>query len=165
MSKCMGCQYAVWDLTKSGKLHPGGRGRCTWTKSFGLPASMMDTDAATVKRLLGTQRWIERHDGFERCDTFQPVSASSAETITLGEGEKMERAYTVSEIDYLRRVIANKWLFGGYGQLSHGGCSHSFRQEEMDVAVEQLVRTSMLAGHTAEDLLASERPLAKANGE
>ena len=70
-----------------------------------------------------------------------------------------ERAYTVSELDALRSVVENKWLFGTYGrQLHESGISisRSYREDEKAVCVEQLVRTHMLAGHTAEDLLQSE---------
>lgn len=28
--KCTGCAFAKWQLTKAGKLHPSGDGRCTW---------------------------------------------------------------------------------------------------------------------------------------
>jgi hypothetical protein len=68
-----------------------------------------------------------------------------------------ERAYTVSELDALRRAAENKWLFGSYGN-SPGKIrfSRSHKQEEKAVAVEEMVRTHMLAGHTADDLYASE---------
>jgi hypothetical protein len=70
-----------------------------------------------------------------------------------------ERKYSVTEIDALRRAVENKWLFGSYGQTGsapHAGFSRSYREDEKMIAVEQMVRTHMLAGHTAEDLYASE---------
>lgn len=73
-----------------------------------------------------------------------------------------ERAYTVREVDELRRAIENKWLYGSYRSpaeyLEEGGIvmSCSYSEKDKSVAVEQMVRTHMLAGHTACDLLASE---------
>jgi hypothetical protein len=71
-----------------------------------------------------------------------------------------ERAYTVSEIEALRRAIDNKYLFGSYNpQLQSGTLmSRSYMADEKMNAVEQMVRTHMLAGHTAADLYASESP-------
>lgn len=68
-----------------------------------------------------------------------------------------ERAYTVKEIDALRRACEQRWLFG---TTSHSGSrtSGSYRQEEKDAGVEQLVRTYMLAGLTADDIYAADSP-------
>lgn len=67
-----------------------------------------------------------------------------------------ERAYTVGEIDALRQAVEHKWLFGSYGQI--GNCSsRCYSEPEKTGCVEALVRTHMLAGHTAADLYASER--------
>lgn len=72
-----------------------------------------------------------------------------------------ERAYTVTELDALRQVVEHKWLFGRYtpyatrpGEITLGG--RWWKAEEKILSVEAMVRTHMLAGHTAEDLLASE---------
>lgn len=65
------------------------------------------------------------------------------------------RAYTVDEIDQLRIVVENKWLFGSY-KLDGVSFSRSYKEEERAAAVEQMVRTHMFAGHTAQDLLDSE---------
>lgn len=27
---CLGCRFAVWEQTKNGRLHPNGRGTCSW---------------------------------------------------------------------------------------------------------------------------------------
>ena len=67
-----------------------------------------------------------------------------------------ERVYTVWELEALRQAVENKWLFGSYTRNS-AGFSRSFREPERVFCVEQLVRTHMLAGHTAEDLYESER--------
>lgn len=69
----------------------------------------------------------------------------------------IDRAYTVAEIDQLREVVENKWLWGTYRRISGAGYSRSYSGNEKTTAVEQLVRTHMLAGHTADDLLASEQ--------
>ena len=41
--KCNGCKYAEWKLTKNGKLHPSGEGRCNYLKlhplDFNIPAA------------------------------------------------------------------------------------------------------------------------------
>jgi hypothetical protein len=76
-----------------------------------------------------------------------------------------ERAYTVSEIDALKVAHENKFLWGfysgakmpppdraGYSML----CGRTAKQEELLAAIESGVRLSMLAGHTAKDLLSSE---------
>jgi len=69
-----------------------------------------------------------------------------------------ERKYSVSEINELRRAVEYKWLFGSYTpHFNEGGsCSRSYHEEEKTKAVEEIVRTHMIAGHTAEDLYASE---------
>lgn len=68
------------------------------------------------------------------------------------------RSYTVSELDALRDVMENKYLYGSYGgpPRVHGGfMSRSYREDEKVKAVEEMVRTAMIAGHTAEDYLAA----------
>jgi hypothetical protein len=64
-----------------------------------------------------------------------------------------ERAYTVREIDDLRRVCEERYLFGSCAPTSAGRSSMAFREEEKIVAVEQMVRTHMIAGHVAQDLI------------
>lgn len=69
-----------------------------------------------------------------------------------------ERKYSVTEIDALRRAVDNKYLWGCYSPPQTAGArlSRSYKEEEKAAAVEQRVRTHMLAGHTADDLYASE---------
>lgn len=66
-----------------------------------------------------------------------------------------ERAYTVKEIDDLRRCCENKFLWGTYSFPASSRFSRQYKEEEKSACVENMVRTHMLAGHTAEDLLAS----------
>ena len=41
MKNCMHCKHAEWHKTVAGKLHPSGKGKCTYPwKSPILPASM-----------------------------------------------------------------------------------------------------------------------------
>jgi len=69
------------------------------------------------------------------------------------------RAYTVQELDALRDLVKMKYLFGTYRPL-HGGLtsarSRSYQESDLIKAVEEQVRTHMLAGHVAADLLSSE---------
>lgn len=67
-----------------------------------------------------------------------------------------ERKYSVREIASLRSAVENKYLYGSY--TGGTGMSRTYMASEKENAVEQRVRTHMLAGHTAEDLYASERP-------
>jgi len=70
----------------------------------------------------------------------------------------VEKTYTVKEIDALKRVHENKYLYGRYSPVfSSGGFSRSYMAAEKDSYVEGATRTSMMAGHTAEDLIASEQ--------
>jgi hypothetical protein len=66
------------------------------------------------------------------------------------------RTYTVHELEDLRRVMENKYLFGTYGLTRHGGMSRSYMEADKVKAVEEMVRTAILAGHTAEDYRLSE---------
>jgi hypothetical protein len=70
------------------------------------------------------------------------------------------RAYTVQELDALRYVVGHKWLWGSYCSPTitedRPVWARPYRGNELIVAVEELVRTHMLAGHTADDLRASE---------
>jgi len=41
MRNCTNCEYAIWQRTRTGKLHPSGRGRCGYPYRIpALPASM-----------------------------------------------------------------------------------------------------------------------------
>jgi hypothetical protein len=78
-----------------------------------------------------------------------------------------DRAYTVKEIDALRACCDNKYLWGNYnGPLFYedekgrkrSPISIPCREPEKSVAVEEMVRTFMLAGKTADELIESELP-------
>lgn len=67
------------------------------------------------------------------------------------------RAYTVNEVDELRRAVRNRHLWGSYrGPSGYCTSSISYNEAEMTKNVEEIVRTHMLAGHTASDLILSE---------
>jgi hypothetical protein len=67
-----------------------------------------------------------------------------------------ERAYTVRELDELREVVEHKWVWGSYRPLPGVRQSRTYSPREKTKCVEELVRTHMIAGHTAEDLIKSE---------
>lgn len=69
-----------------------------------------------------------------------------------------ERSYKVAEIDQLRLVCEEKLIWGNYHGGFCGQSSSAGTWVERVVAVEAMVRTHMMAGHTAEDLLASQEP-------
>lgn len=74
-----------------------------------------------------------------------------------------ERAYTVRELDALREAVENKWLYGRYRLGGYASQSRPYMEAEKVACVEQMVRTHMLAGHTAEDLYASESRQGRVN--
>jgi hypothetical protein len=76
----------------------------------------------------------------------------------------MERAYTVSEIDELRRACEMRWLFGTTNHNTQSGMSKSYREEEKSACVENLVRTYMMAGKIAEDIYAADRGQERGEG-
>jgi hypothetical protein len=80
------------------------------------------------------------------------------------EAEMNRRNYTVKELDDLRRVVEDRVLFGTSFNDGKGRVSGQFRAGEVRNEVEQLVRTHMIAGHTAQDLIDAdiERENAKA---
>jgi hypothetical protein len=78
----------------------------------------------------------------------------------------VDRSYTVAEIDALQLAHENKFGWGFYNGAPpsppkagyHVAWGRSYSPSDLSKAVESGVRLSMLAGHTAEDLLASELP-------
>jgi len=68
----------------------------------------------------------------------------------------MERKYTVSEIDDLRRVCDDRFLWGTSKRHPGMHSSRVYDPVERSNAVENMVRTYMLAGITAEDIRAED---------
>ena len=68
-----------------------------------------------------------------------------------------DRAYTVAELDALREACEMRWLFGTT-HPRHMKLSFSYRPEEKAIAVEQRVRTYMIAGITAAHIYAEDAP-------
>lgn len=69
----------------------------------------------------------------------------------------MNRAYTVEELDALRRACSNRWLYGTSDLPSGNFMSRSYKEDERVRSVEELVRTHMIAGHVAQDLIDADR--------
>ena len=68
----------------------------------------------------------------------------------------MKRAYTVREIDELRRACSTKWNFGTM-YPGNGIFGRPHGPGEDSVGIEEMVRTYMLAGITANDMYKSEQ--------
>lgn len=73
----------------------------------------------------------------------------------------MDRAYTVAEIDALRRACEIRFVWGttkepvvGDGVFSYKG---SYKEDEKFKAVEDMVRTYMIAGITADDIYKTDK--------
>lgn len=62
------------------------------------------------------------------------------------------RAYTVKEIDDLRQACEMRFLWGTTNPTGEMYCSRQYKESEKILAVEELVRTYMTAGITAEDI-------------
>ena len=66
-----------------------------------------------------------------------------------------DKKYSVFEIDDLRQVMQNKYLWGDYNgppsDPQGTSLSRSYNEADKTKTVEEWVRTAMLAGHTAED--------------
>jgi hypothetical protein len=71
-----------------------------------------------------------------------------------------DKAYTVKEIDDLRRACETRWLFGSTIAVQSPQLSRSYGESEKTKCVEEIVRTYMLAGIIAEDLYNEDRGLA-----
>lgn len=70
----------------------------------------------------------------------------------------MPKEYSVQELEALRRAVENKYLYGSYSPAHGSGMmSRSYKEAEKAIVVEEQVRTHMMAGHTAKDLIGIER--------
>ena len=63
-----------------------------------------------------------------------------------------KKKYSVAEIDDLRNVCENIYVWGTPVLSSQGGMSRSFQESDKIIAVEEMCRTYMTAGITANDL-------------
>jgi hypothetical protein len=63
------------------------------------------------------------------------------------------KKYSVADIDGLRYVAKNIYLWGSANPVGSAGLSRQYKEEEMARVVEEQVRTYMLAGLTAADFI------------
>jgi hypothetical protein len=68
----------------------------------------------------------------------------------------VQRRYSVQEIDELRRVLEYRWMFGSCVISNGPRVGRCYREAEKTAAVEELVRTAMLAGLTAKNIVDAE---------
>lgn len=61
------------------------------------------------------------------------------------------KKYTIDEIDKLRDLCENKYLYGLYRPQQTGGCIPYYEADKIK-AVEEMTRTLMLAGIKPEDI-------------
>ncbi len=75
----------------------------------------------------------------------------------------LERAYTVAEIDRMRRAVDHLWLFGCMlNEAPSLQQSRTYDETERTAFVEEMLRTYMLAGVGPEELEGPPRlPLSK----
>ena len=65
-----------------------------------------------------------------------------------------ERKYSIREIDKMRAKVENKWLWGCFDGNPSSGCwSRTYNREEKIKAVEEMLRTYIVAGLGPEDLV------------
>lgn len=67
------------------------------------------------------------------------------------------KKYSVADIDALRRVHRNHIVYGWYDGPVSPRESRSYNSRDVTAEAEDRVRTSMIAGHTAGDLIESQR--------
>ena len=80
------------------------------------------------------------------------------------KSDRVERRYTVQEIDELREACRDRYLFGTtYFEFDSSGVLNGrpYREKEMIVAVEEMVRTYMLARVTAKQIFEEDERVAK----
>ena len=68
----------------------------------------------------------------------------------------MMRSYTLSEIDELRQLCRMKAIWGNF--FPYGQASASYRETDVVVRTEEMLRTYMMAGITADDIHKQARP-------
>lgn len=114
------------------------------------------------------ERWGDPSNECNRAKTPQQARSNSSDYFAcrilsrLGLARlvaarvKMMRSYTVKELDALRYIVENKYLYGHYDPGKNRSWSRSYDDVSKTKAVEEMVRTHMQAGHTADDLIKSE---------
>jgi len=67
----------------------------------------------------------------------------------------IERSYTVREINDLRETVKTYLMWGSYigPYLIKSQMSNAYNSNDLDKKVEEQVRTHMMAGHIAKDLI------------
>jgi hypothetical protein len=68
------------------------------------------------------------------------------------------RPYTVSEIDDLRMVCEDRYLYGTTNLHRSMTLSRQYQEQDKNAAVEEMVRTYMTAGLTADDIRKQDNP-------
>lgn len=74
--KCRTCAYAVWDTTASGKLHPSGRGNCTYEVPVPLLPMWADSLAHGFAHGVNKRPTIWRNED-RPCDVYLAEGAAS----------------------------------------------------------------------------------------
>jgi hypothetical protein len=68
---CIGCKYAQWKTTKTGRLHPSGEGQCTFPVRIPVLPLAFHWLGGSLTLLGG---FILRKRGwYENCPTFAPL--------------------------------------------------------------------------------------------
>jgi len=70
----------------------------------------------------------------------------------------VKKKYSVAEINSLRSACEQIYLFGTPLLQPKGGFSRSFKESDKITAVEEMCRTYMTAGITADDLCKAYAP-------
>jgi hypothetical protein len=75
MKSCLGCRFADWQRTRTGRLHPSGDGQCTFVvKVPALPLSMRWGGSWGRNDLDATGGAISRKHSFQsHCPCYQPT--------------------------------------------------------------------------------------------
>lgn len=113
-------------------------------------AGIMAVNASTIATSAATIAIPPRSGRYNRDDDDVPPQDNSVDP-------EPARKYSYSDIQALRAVCERIWLYGDQPSLGMCGFSRSYKESEKDHGVEQLVRTNMMAGITAEDIYASQR--------
>lgn len=66
--QCKDCRFADWETTKTGRLSPTGKGRCTWSKIIRVPPQNRYPDGEMMLRMTET---IWRNEPRNKCPVGQ----------------------------------------------------------------------------------------------